>query len=116
VSTDRSDSKQEPQTRRERLAAIAAEYSEENHEPRTQAQLNGAEPVSRLAAIVSEGSIESSRASHGRLIVADTPGELAERLRQEAAEGAAGPWPRLGSRPALAPLGQPADPLRGAGR
>jgi hypothetical protein len=77
----------EPLTRRERLAAIAEEYTERIHEPRTAAQLAGRESVSCLAAITSEGSIESGRASNGNLIVADTPGELAERLRQEAGEG-----------------------------
>jgi hypothetical protein len=83
--TDTNDN--EPTTRRERLAGIAAEYTEEIHEPRTKAQLDGAEQVSRLAAVTSEGSIESSRASNGNLIVAETPSELSERLRQEAGEG-----------------------------
>jgi hypothetical protein len=87
VSTQTSHSEPEPGTRRERLAAIAEEYTEEIHEPRTQAQLDGAEPVSRLAAVTSEGSVESSRASNGNLIVADTPAQLAERLRGEAGEG-----------------------------
>jgi hypothetical protein len=82
-----SDQSSEPKTRRERLAAIATEYTEEIHEPRTKAQLDGAEPVSPLAAVTSDGSIESNRASNGNLIVADTPSELAERLRGEAGEG-----------------------------
>jgi hypothetical protein len=77
----------EPKTRRERLAAIGAEYTEEIHEPRTRSQLGGAEPVSRFAAVTSEGSMESSHAYNGNLIVADTPAELAECLRQEAGEG-----------------------------
>jgi hypothetical protein len=82
-----SEQSSEPQTRRERLAAIAAEYTEEIHEPRTRAQLDGTEQVSRLAAVTSEGSMESSHADNGNLIVADTPAELAECLRQEAGEG-----------------------------
>jgi hypothetical protein len=77
----------EPLSRRERLAAIAEIYVEEVYEPRTAAQLTGPESVSRFAAITSEGSIESSRARDGNLIVADSPAELAERLRQEAEEG-----------------------------
>jgi hypothetical protein len=83
--TERPDN--EPKTRRDRLAAIAAEYTEEIHDPHTKAQLDGAEPVSRLAAVTSEGSIESSYASNGNLIVADSEAELAEGLRQEAGEG-----------------------------
>ena len=83
--TDNKES--EPQTRRERLAAIAEEYSEEIHDPRTENQLAGAEPVSRFAAVTSEGSPESSYASNGNLIVADTQADLAKRLRQEAGEG-----------------------------
>jgi hypothetical protein len=82
-----SEQSSEPQTRRERLAAIAAEYTEEIHEPRTKAQLEAAEPVSRFAAVTSEGGVESSHADNGNLIVADTPAELAECLRQEAGEG-----------------------------
>jgi hypothetical protein len=82
-----SDQSSEPKTRPERLAAIAAEYTEEIHEPRTMAQLDGTEPVTRLAAVTSEGSMESSLAHNGNLIVADTPAELAEGLRQEAGEG-----------------------------
>jgi hypothetical protein len=82
-----SHSDNEPQTRRERLAAIAAEYTEEIHETRTKAQLDGPEPVSRFAAVTSEGGVESSHASNGNLIVADTPAALAECLRQEAGEG-----------------------------
>jgi hypothetical protein len=77
----------EPRTRRERLTAIAADYTEEIHDPRTEKQLAGAEPVSRFAAVTSEGSIESSYASNGNLIVADGPPELAELLRQECGEG-----------------------------
>jgi hypothetical protein len=76
-----------PQTRRERLAAIAEEYTEEIHESRTRSQLGGLAPASRFAAVTSEGSIESSYASNGNLIVADSEPELAERLRQEAGEG-----------------------------
>jgi hypothetical protein len=83
--TDHKDT--EPKTRRERLAAIAAEYTEEIHDKRTKAQLAGTEAASRLAAVASEGSIESSHASNGDLIVADSEAELSERLRQEAGEG-----------------------------
>jgi hypothetical protein len=58
-----TNSDNEPQTRRERLAAIAAEYTEEIHEPRTKAQLDGTQPVFRFATVTSEGSPESSYAS-----------------------------------------------------
>jgi hypothetical protein len=77
----------ESQTRGEGLAAIAEEYTEEIHDPKAERQLSGAEPVSRYATVTSEGSPESSYASNGNLIVADTPGELAQRLRHEAGEG-----------------------------
>ena len=77
----------EPQTRRERLAAIAAEYTEEIHDGRTRLQEAGVEPVSRFAAVTSEGSPESSHASNGNLIVADSALSLAEQLRQECGEG-----------------------------
>jgi hypothetical protein len=80
-------SDQGPKTRRDHLAAIAAEYTEEIHEPRTKAQLNGTRPVARFAAVTSEGSPESSYASNGNLIVADTTTRLAEQLRQECGEG-----------------------------
>jgi hypothetical protein len=82
-----SEQRSEPQTRRERLAAIAAEYTEEIHRSRTRSQLGVTEPVSRFAAVTSEGGVESSHAYNGNLIVADTPAELSECLRQEAGEG-----------------------------
>jgi hypothetical protein len=85
VSTERPDD--EPLTRRERLADIAAENAEELHDRRAARQLAGLEPVWRYAAVTSEGSPESSLAEYGRLIVADTPGALAERLRQECGRG-----------------------------
>jgi hypothetical protein len=77
----------EPKTRHDRLAAIAAEYTEEIHEPRAKAQLNSTQPVSRFAAVTSEGSPESSYASNGNLLVAETTEALAEQLRQECGEG-----------------------------
>lgn len=77
----------EPKTRRERLAAIAEEYTEEIHDRRTRAQLGATEPASRFAAVTSEGSAESSYASNGNLIVADAAATLAEQLRQDCAEG-----------------------------
>lgn len=77
----------EPLTRRERLRAIAEEYTEQIHEERTRGQLDGKEPVSRYAALTTEGSPESSHAANGNLIVADTPDRLAEQLRQECGEG-----------------------------
>jgi hypothetical protein len=82
-----NDQGNEPRTRRERLAAIAADYTEEIHDPRTEKQLAGAEPVSRFAAVTSEGSIESSHASNGNLVVADEAPELAELLRGDCSEG-----------------------------
>jgi hypothetical protein len=82
-----NDQGNEPRTRRERLTAIAADYTEEIHDPRTEKQLAGAEPVSRFAAVTSEGSIESGHASNGNLIVADEAPELAELLRRECGEG-----------------------------
>jgi hypothetical protein len=77
----------EPKTRRGRLAAIASEYTEEIHDSGTAAELAGARPVSRYAAVTSEGSPESGYASNGNLIVAERPAELAEQLRQECGEG-----------------------------
>jgi hypothetical protein len=77
----------EPRTRRERLAAIAEEYTEEIHDRRARHQLAGVESISRYAAVTSEGSAESSHASNGNLIVAETAAELAELLRQECGEG-----------------------------
>jgi hypothetical protein len=77
----------EPETRRGRLRAIAEEHTEEIHDPRTRRQLAGADPVSRFAAVTSEGSPESSYAANGNLIVADAPQALAEILRQECGEG-----------------------------
>jgi hypothetical protein len=77
----------EPRTRRERLRAIAAAYTEEIYDPATAAQIRGAAPVSRFAAVTSEGSVESSHASNGNLLVAEEAGRLAELLRQECGEG-----------------------------
>jgi hypothetical protein len=82
-----TDQSPEPTTRRERLAVIAAEYTEEIHDHRTQHQLAGVARVSRYAAVTSEGSAESSYASNGNLIVGDSTSALAEQLRQEAGEG-----------------------------
>jgi hypothetical protein len=78
---------EEPKTRRERLVEIAIEYTEETHDARTRRQLAGEEPVSRYAAVTSEGSPESSYSANGNLLVADTPEALAEVLRQECGEG-----------------------------
>jgi hypothetical protein len=80
-------SEQGPKTRRECLAAIAASYTEEIHEPRVKAQLDGTQPIARFAAVTSEGSPESSYALNGNLIVAETTAGLAEQLRQECGEG-----------------------------
>jgi hypothetical protein len=77
----------EPQTRHQCLAQIAAEYTEEIHDPRAERQLSRLEPVSRYAAVSSEGSAESSYAANGNLLVADSTGELAEQLRGECGEG-----------------------------
>jgi hypothetical protein len=76
-----------PKTRRRRLAAIAEEYTEEIHDPRTGAALSGGEPIPRYAAVTSEGSPESSYASNGNLLLADSTAQLAELLRQECGEG-----------------------------
>jgi hypothetical protein len=81
-----------PQTRRERLRAIAEAYTEAIHEPTTKDQLDAAEPVSRYAAVTSEGSPESSYVDYGNLIVADTAEALAEKLRQECGEGWLAYW------------------------
>lgn len=54
----------EPQTRRERLQAIAGGYTEEIYDRRTRAQLGATEPVSRYAAVTTEGSPESSYAAN----------------------------------------------------
>jgi hypothetical protein len=85
-------SAEEPAGRRARLAAIAAEYTEEIHDPRARRALEGAEPVSRYAAVTSEGSPESSRLANGNLIVAESPGALGELLRQECGEGWLAHW------------------------
>jgi hypothetical protein len=77
----------EPRTRHERLAQVAEEYTEEIHYERTRHQLAGVEPVSRFAAVTSEGSPESNYASNGNLIVADSGVALAEQLRRESGEG-----------------------------
>jgi hypothetical protein len=82
-----TDRNTDPQTRRERLDAIAEEYTEEIHDPRTRRQLGGTEPIFRFAAVTSEGSPESSHASNGNLLLADSTGALAELLRQECGEG-----------------------------
>jgi hypothetical protein len=84
--SDRADTA-EPLTRRERLEAIREEYTEEIHESRTRAQLAGEEPISRFVAVTSSGSVESSDASKGNLLVADSTTALAELLRQECGEG-----------------------------
>ena len=81
------DQGKEPQTRGERLAAIAEEYTEEIREPDTREQLDGHRPANRFAAVTSEGSPESSYASNGNLIVARSSNALAEKLRQECGEG-----------------------------
>jgi hypothetical protein len=78
---------EEPKTRRARLAAIADEYTEQIHDSRSAGQLAGADPVSRFATVTSEGSAESSYASNGNLLVADSTDALAELLRQECGEG-----------------------------
>jgi hypothetical protein len=84
MSNDNGD---EPTTRRERLAAIAEEYTEEIHDSRAAGQLAGADPVSRFAAVTSEGSAESTYGSNGNLLVAESARELAELLHQECGEG-----------------------------
>jgi hypothetical protein len=85
VSAQRDAS--EPRTRHERLAAIAAEYTEEIHDPRAERQLSRLEPVSRYAAVTSEGSPDSSYASNGNLLIADSAGDLAVQLGGECGEG-----------------------------
>lgn len=80
-------SAERPNTRRERLRAIAEEYTEEIYEPSAKAQLEGTAPASRYAAVTSEGSPESSHAANGNLLVADSAAALAEQLRQECGEG-----------------------------
>jgi hypothetical protein len=82
-----SNASREPKTRRARLAAIAAEYTELVHDSTTAAQPAGADPVSHYAAVTSEGSPESSYASNGNLLVAESAAELAEFLRRECGEG-----------------------------
>jgi hypothetical protein len=82
-----NDQGTEPRTRRERLTAIASHFFVLIDAATTEKQLAGAEPVSRFAAVTSEGSIESSHASNGNLIVADEAPELAELLRRECGEG-----------------------------
>ncbi len=87
MRTRSSDIHDGPQARRERLAALAAVYTEPVHDRPTRAQLGAGEPVSHFAAVTSEGSAESSYAGNGNLIVSDTTGALAEQLRQHCGEG-----------------------------
>jgi hypothetical protein len=83
---------EEPRTRRERLATIAEEHTEKIAEPRTAAQLSGAEPVCRYAAVTSAGPRETAFAERTNLIVAETAGDLAELLRRECEEGYLAYW------------------------
>jgi hypothetical protein len=78
--------------RRERLAAIADQHTEMIHDKRTRDQLAGLESVSRFAAVISEGSAESTYAANGNLLVADTTEELTGLLAREVGEG----WPTHG--------------------
>jgi hypothetical protein len=78
--------------RRDRLSFLAEQFTEMIHHARTAGQLAGREPVSRYAAVTSEGSAESTYASNGNLLVADTTEELAALLAKEVAEG----WPTHG--------------------
>jgi hypothetical protein len=81
-----------PDRRAERLAAIADQHTMETYDARAAAQLAGREPVSRWAIVTSEGSAESSFASNGNLLVADSPDELGDLIAKEVAEG----WPTHG--------------------
>jgi hypothetical protein len=82
----------EPKTRRERLAAIAEEYTERVQEPRTEEQLSGAAPPFRYATVTSEGSRETDFSTNANLIVAETTVELAELLGRECEEGWLAYW------------------------
>jgi hypothetical protein len=77
----------EPKTRRERLAAIAEEHTEEIQAPRTREQLSGPDPVFRYATVTSEGPRETDFSTNANLIVAETTVELAELLCRECEEG-----------------------------
>jgi hypothetical protein len=85
-------SEKEPQTRRERLAAIADEYTEEIQASRTEEQLSGARPVFRYAAVTSGGSPETDFFTDANLIVAETLAELGELLRRECDDGWLAYW------------------------
>lgn len=78
--------------RRGRLAAIADQFTMEIYVEATAAQLAGREPVSRYAAVTSEGTAGSTYAANGNLLVADTTEELAALLAKEVGEG----WPSHG--------------------
>jgi hypothetical protein len=80
-----TDTKQ--QTRLRRLRQIADQYTEEIHDVEAREQLAQSEPVSRYAAVTSEGSVESSYASNGNLLVFGSFAEMSEVLAGEAAEG-----------------------------
>jgi hypothetical protein len=82
----------EPKTRRERLTAIAEEYTERIQEPRTEEQLSAAARPFRYAAVTSEGSRETDFSTNANLIVAETTVELAELLRRECEEGWLAYW------------------------
>jgi hypothetical protein len=77
----------ELRTRRSRLAAIAAVYTDEIFDQRTARQLSGAEPTLRFAAVTSPGPSDSEDARSGNLLVANDAVALAELLREECGEG-----------------------------
>jgi hypothetical protein len=73
----------ELQTRRARLAAIAAEYAEHIFDLRSALELVGGELVERFAAVTAAGCSEPGFPGNGNLLVAETTAELAEQLRRE---------------------------------
>ena len=70
-----------------RLRQIAEEHTEEIHDAETQDQLAGVEPVAPFAAVISEGSAESSFYKNGGLVVFGAKAQLEAELAKQAVHG-----------------------------
>jgi hypothetical protein len=70
-----------------RLRQIAQEHTEEIYDAETRDQLAGVEPVVPFAAVLSEGSAESSFFKNGGLVVFGTKAEMEANLAKQAIAG-----------------------------
>lgn len=70
-----------------RLRQIAEEHTEEIFDPETRDQLAGVEPVAPFAAVISEGSAESSFYKNGGLLVFGTKAQMEATLARQAVAG-----------------------------